>query len=63
MLRDIPIKNWDEFEAFYFKDIGFHSGVKKKIKQKFNRRERRFIRKKIKEELPEYILEAGEDGR
>ena len=63
MLRDVPIKTLDEYEALtgWRKYVYWKSRERKKIKQKFNRRNRRYIRMEIKGRIPEMVSEAKEE--
>jgi len=59
-MRELPLKGGCEFDALseWRKFVCFHDGTRKKVKQEYSRRERRFFRKEIKEELASCIAEV-----
>lgn len=63
MRRSIPMKNGIEYDALteWKNYLNFRSGIRKEIKQEFNKRERRFVKKQLREELAEYIKETKEE--
>ena len=62
MCRDIPLKGGMEFDALtkWKNYCSFKAGTRQEIKKKFNRRERRIIRRLIKADLYNYIAESKE---
>lgn len=59
-MRDIPIKTWDEYRALtgWRKYVYWKSKERHRIKQKFNRRERRYIRMNIKKQISDLVKES-----
>jgi len=64
-MRDIPLRGRDEQDALtgWKRFFCFKAKTRSKIKEGFNRRERRLIRKRIKANILEYTRESREGGK
>ena len=61
-MKRMPLKTGDEYDALtkWKKFVRFKAGERKKIKQRYNRKERQWLKKSIPEELQEKVFTEEE---